>query len=67
MIRKSENRDVGIRVRDLLWINPRDVRDHELRLADAVGRDQTMVREQDLQLAPEEEVDACQQDRRHLP
>src|SRR5213082_3101371 len=67
VIRKSENRDVGIRVRDLLRIDPRDVRDHELRLTDAVGRDQTMVREQDLQLAPEEEVNACQQDRRHLP
>src|SRR5947209_4287590 len=65
VIRKAENRDVGIRVRDLLRIDPSDVRDHELWLAHAVGRDETMAREEGLQLAPEEEVDARQQDRRH--
>src|SRR2546423_10988171 len=67
VIRKSEDRDVRVRVRDLLRIDASDVGDHELGVPDPVSRDQTMAREQSLQLAPEEEVDACQQDRRHLP
>src|SRR2546423_4831154 len=39
MVRKPEDRDVRLGVRDLLGVDSRDVRDHELGLAHAVGRD----------------------------
>src|SRR5436190_7306855 len=65
VVREAEDRHVRIRVRDLLRVDPRDVADHELRVAHAVGRDQAVAAEETLELGPEEKVDARQQDRRH--
>src|SRR5687768_1073611 len=65
VVREADDRDFGIRVRDLLRVDPRDVRDHELGLVDVVGRDQMVTAQQRFELAPEEEVDPTQQDHRH--
>jgi predicted metal-dependent hydrolase len=65
VIRETEDGHVGVRVGDLVGIDPGDVGDHEVRRVDAVGRDQMMFGEERVQLAPEEEVDPTQQDRRH--
>ena len=65
VVREAEDRDVRIGVRDLLRLDPRDVADDEIGRVDAVGRDQVVLREQRLELSPEEHVDPRQQDRRH--
>ena len=67
VVREAHDRDVRPGVRDLLRLDPRDVHDDEVGRVDAVARDQTMAREQDLELAAEEEVDPDEQDRRHAP
>jgi 8-oxo-dGTP pyrophosphatase MutT (NUDIX family) len=67
MVRKAEDRDVGIRVRDLVWIGSPDVGDHQVRRIDRIVRDEVMALEQRLELAADEEVDAFEQDRRHDP
>ena len=55
----------GNAVRDVVRIDPRDVGDHEIGRLDAVGGLEAMLREERLELAPEEEVDPCEQDRSH--
>jgi len=65
VIRVPQDRNVGPRVDDLVRLDARDVRDHEIRRVDAVARDQTMARKQTLQFPAEEEVDPDEQDRRH--
>jgi len=67
VIRVPEYRNVGPRVDDLVRLDARDIRDHEVRSIDAVARDQTMTRQQALQFSAEEEVDPDEQDRRHAP
>ena len=62
---EADDRDVRVDVRNLLRVDPGDVADHEVGRADAVGRDQMVLGKKRFQLASEEEVDACQQDRRH--
>src|SRR5204862_4568157 len=66
VVRIAQDRDVRVRVRDLLGIYARDVRDHELGRVRVVDRDEVMLGQERLELAPEEEIDATQQDRRHL-
>src|SRR3954468_22919248 len=65
VVREAENRDVRVGVRDLICLDTGDVDDHELRQVCVVARDEVMLREQGLQLAPEKEIDPTQQDRRH--
>src|SRR5437763_171389 len=62
VIRVAEDGDVGVGVRDLLGIHTRDVDDHEIGELGALDRDEAMLRQQGLELAPEEEVDPTQQD-----
>ena len=66
MVREAEDRHLRIRLRDLVRVDSRDVRDHEVRRVDAFRRDETMADESCLELAAEEEIDPRQQDRRHL-
>jgi predicted metal-dependent hydrolase len=65
VVREAEDRDVRIGVGDLARVDAGDVRDHELRLVGAVGRDEMVAREKRLELAAEEEVDPTEQDRGH--
>src|SRR5438876_3312062 len=62
---EAEDRNVRVGVGDLLRIDARDVRDHEIGPVHTVGRDEMVARKKDLQLPPEERVDPTEQDRRH--
>ena len=65
MVCEAEQRHFGEVVRDVVWIDPRDVRDHEVGRIDTLRRHETMTGEEPLQLAAKEEVDPHEQDRRH--
>ena len=65
VVRKAENRHIGIAVRDVVRIDPCDVGDHKIGWLDTVGGLEAMLREDRLELAPKEEVDPCEQDRCH--
>jgi hypothetical protein len=65
VVREAEDRDVRPLVDDLLRLDARDVGDHEIRLVDAVARDQAMSRQKPLELAAEVQIDPDEQDRRH--
>ena len=67
VVRVAEDRHVRPGVDYLVGLDARDVDDDEIRRVDAVARDQMVVRQQPFELAPEEEVDPCEQDRRHGP
>jgi nitrite reductase/ring-hydroxylating ferredoxin subunit len=62
---EAEDWYLRIRVGDVHRIDAADVRDHEIGPVRAVGRDEVMPREQGLELAPKEDIDTTQQDRRH--
>jgi nitrite reductase (NADH) small subunit len=62
---EAENRDVGIRVRDVFRLDATDVGDDQVRLVDAVGGDEMVPRQQGFQLPPEKCVDPTEQDRGH--
>ncbi len=65
VVRVPDDRNVGPGVDDLLRLDPRDVRDHEIGRSDAVARHEPVPGKQALELPAEEEVDPSQQDRRH--
>ena len=65
VVRVPENRHVRIVVGDVVCVDPRNVRDHEVGCLDPVGRLEAMLRQERLELAPDEEVDPAQEDRRH--
>ena len=65
VVREADDRDLRVRVSDLFRIDSRDVRDHELGVRHVVGRDQMVTGQKRFELPPEEEIDACEQDRRH--
>src|SRR3954470_24760112 len=65
VVRVAEDRDVRVRVGDLLRVDAGDVDDHEVRGIGALDRDEAMAGQQGLELAPKEEVDPTEQDRRH--
>ncbi|MCW2963731.1 MAG: hypothetical protein JWO17_983 [Actinomycetia bacterium] len=65
VVRVTEDRHVGVVVRDVVGIDPRDVGDHEIGWLDPVRRLEAMLRQERLELAPDEEVDPAQEDRRH--
>jgi len=65
VIREAEQRHLGKVVRDVLGVDPSDVRDHEVGRLDALRRDEVMSGEQRFQLASDEEVDPYEQDRCH--
>ena len=67
VVRKAEDRDIGIRICDLVRIGSPDVGDHKVGGVDRVARDQMMPLKARFQLAADEEVDAFEQDRRHDP
>ena len=64
-VRVAENRHVGVAVRDVVRIDPRDVGNHEVGWLDPVRCLEAMLRQERLELAPNEEVDPAQEDRRH--
>src|SRR5262245_34375489 len=63
--REAHDRDVRVGVRDLVGLDAGDVGDDELGRLDRVRRHQLMAGQQHVELAPEEEIDPSQQDRRH--
>jgi predicted metal-dependent hydrolase/8-oxo-dGTP pyrophosphatase MutT (NUDIX family) len=65
MVREAEDRRVGKGVRDLVRIDPCDVRDHQVRRIGGINRDEVMPGQRCLELAAEEEIDPGQHDRRH--
>ena len=65
VVRVPEDRHVGVVVRDVVGIDPRDVGDHKIGWLDPVRRLEAMLRQERLELAPDEEVDPAQEDRRH--
>jgi hypothetical protein len=65
VVREAEDRDVRVRVRDVVGIDARDVRDYEVGWLDPVGGLEAVLRQEPLELAPDEEVDPTEQDRRH--
>jgi nitrite reductase/ring-hydroxylating ferredoxin subunit len=62
---EAEDRYLGIRIGNVHRVDAADVGDHQIRPVHAVGRDEMMPREQRLELAPKEDIDPTQQDRRH--
>ena len=66
VIRIAENRDLRVGIRDVHGVDAGDVGDHEIGRLDAVGGHKTVLRQDPLELAPDEEVDPTQQDRRHV-
>ena len=65
MVREAEQRRVRIRIRDVVGVDPRDVDDHEVGRVDPLRGDETMVREQRLELPAQKEVDPDEQDPGH--
>ena len=65
VVREAENRDLRIVVRHVRGVDARDVGDHEIGGLDALRRLETVLRQQGLELAADEEVDPTQQDRCH--
>ena len=65
MVRETEDRDFREPVGNVVRIHPCDVGDHEIGRLDTVGGLEAVLREERLKLAPEEEVDPCEQDRSH--
>ena len=65
VVRVPEQRHVGIAVGDVARIHPRNVGDHQVRWLDPVCRLEAMLWQKRLELAPDEEVDPAQEDRRH--
>lgn len=61
----AEDRHVGVGVRDVVRVDARYVGDHEIGWPDPVRRLEAMLRQDRLELAPDEEVDPAQEDRRH--
>jgi hypothetical protein len=65
VVRETENRNVGIGVGDVARVDARDVRDHQIGRLDPIGGLEPMLRQERFELAPDEEVDPTEQDRRH--
>jgi 8-oxo-dGTP pyrophosphatase MutT (NUDIX family) len=65
VIRIAEDRRIRKGVRDLVRIDSRDVRDHQVRRVGGIHRDEVVPGQRRLELAAEEEIDPGQQDRRH--
>ena len=61
----AQDRNVRKGVGDLLGVDARDVRNHELGRVRMVDRDEVMLGQERLELPPEEEIDPTQQDRGH--
>ena len=65
VIRVTEDRDVGEVVRDVVRVDPSDVRDHQIGRLDAVRRLEAMLGQERFEFSPYEQVDPAQEDRRH--
>lgn len=65
VVRVTEDRHVGVVVGDVISVDPRDVGDHEVGSLDPVRRLEAMLRQERLELPPDEEVDPAQEDRCH--
>ena len=66
VVRIAENRNLRVGVRDIDSVDARDIGDHKIGPLDAVGGHETVLRQDPLELGPDEEVDPTQQDRRHV-
>ena len=65
VVRVAEDRHVGVAVSHVVCVDSRDVGNHEVRWLDPIRRLEAMLRQERLELAPDEEVDPAQEDRRH--
>jgi len=65
VVRVAEDRYVGVAVSHVVRVDSRDVGNHEVRWLDPICRLEAMLRQERLELAPDEEVDPAQEDRRH--
>ena len=65
VVRVAEDRHVGVVVGDVIRVDPRNVGDHEVGWLDPVRCLEAMLWQERLELAPNEEVDPAQEDRRH--
>ena len=65
VVRVTEDRHVRVVVGDVIRVDPRNVGDHEIGWLDPVRRLEAMLRQDRLELPPDEEVDPAQEDRRH--
>ena len=66
VIRVPEDRDVRVRLRDVRRVDARDVGDHEIGRLDSLMRLERVLGQQRLELAADEEVDAAEENRRHV-
>ncbi len=65
VVREAEDRHVRIVVGNVVRIDPSDVGDHEIGWLDPIRRLEAMLRQERLELPPDEEVDPAQEDRCH--
>src|SRR5262249_17374526 len=65
VVREADDRDLGVGVGDLVWLDPRDVADHELGVVDRIRGYEVVPGQERLELAAKEKVAPRQQDRRH--
>ena len=65
VVREAEQGHVEVRVGDVDSVDSRNVRDHQVRRLDAVSRLEPVLREERLELPPDEQVDPTHQDRCH--
>jgi hypothetical protein len=62
---EPDDRDVRVRVGHVERVDATDVGHHKVWPLGAIARNEVMPRQQGLQLAPEEDIDPTEQDRRH--
>ena len=62
---KPEDRNVREAIDDVVGVESGDVGDHEIGRVHAVGRLEAVPGNERLELAPDQEIDPTQQDRRH--
>ena len=65
VVRITQNRHVREVLGDIARVDPRDVRDHEIRWLDPVRGLEAMLGQERFKLAADEEVDPAQKDRGH--
>jgi hypothetical protein len=65
VIRIAEYRHVGVVVGDVVCVDARNVGDHEIGWLNPIGRLEAMLRQEGLELPPDEEVDPAEEDRCH--
>jgi hypothetical protein len=67
VVREPDDRNVRPLLDHFLWIDPRDVGDHEVGGVNAVACDEVVLGQEPFELASKEEIDPNEQDRCHAP